>query len=173
MGGRGSSAGAGSGKSLERAEASIRNKPYETAIVFNASGKQIINKVGSEHEIKFTRADVSSMKGGVFTHNHPSGGTEAIATFSRSDIDLATRSGLKEIRAVTKYNTYSLTKISNKRSKKDFATDYGDAIRREGQRLSLDITSNKVLQQKLTSFGSNWLKNNASKYGYVYSEAKR
>lgn len=176
MGGRGSGGGKGGGggskNTLSGVEDSIRNNSYESAVVFDENGKIILNKSGSEHEVKFSKADLASMKNGTLTHNHP-GTTEAISTFSKADVDLSVRSGLKEMRAVTKDTTYSLTKVSNKRSKSNFASDYGDAIKREGQRLSLSITSNKVLQQKLTSFGSNWLKNNSSKYGYRYSETKR
>lgn len=177
MGGNGSgggkrSGGGGSKNTLSRVEDSIRNNSYESAVVFNENGKIILNKSGSEHEVKFSKADLASMKNGTLTHNHP-GTAEAISTFSKADVDLSVRSGLKEMRAVTKDTTYSLTKVSNKRARTNFASDYGNAIKREGQRLSLSITSDKVLQQKLTSFGSNWLKTNSSKYGYSYSETKR
>lgn len=178
MGGRGSGggkrsgSGGGSKNTLSAVEDSIRNNSYESAVVFDENGRIILNKSGSEHEVKFSKADLALMKNGTFTHNHP-GITEGISTFSKADVDLSVRSGLKEMRAVTKDTTYSLTKISNKRLRTNFASDYGDAIRREGQYLSLSITSNKVLQQRLTQFSSNWLKTNSSKYGYSYREIKR
>ena len=179
FGGRGSGGGKRSGggrgkkeNTLSGVEESIRNNSYESAVVFDKDGKIIMNKTGSEHEVKFSKADMASMKDGVLTHNHP-GTTSAMSTFSKADVDLATKSGLQQMRAVTKDTTYTLTKVANKRSRNNFASDYGDAIRREGQRLSLSVTSDKVLSQKLTAFGSNWLKNNSNDYGYSYAEIKK
>lgn len=176
MGGRGSGGGnrsGGGGGTLSGVEKSIRNNPYETAVVFNSSGKRIINKTGSEHEVKFSKADLASMKDGTLTHNHPNTENVLTPTFSSADIDLTTRSGLKEMRAVTADTTYSLVKVSNKRAKNKFATDYKDALRREEQRLSLSIPSSKARRPKMASFSSTWLKNNAPKYGYSYSESKK
>lgn len=171
-GARGGRAGGGGKPTLSGVEDSIRNNSYESAAVFDENGNMVLQKVGGDHEVRFSKADLAAMKNGTFTHNHTSSG-EAVSTFSAADINLATRSGLHEMRAVEGNKTYILTKTANKRARNSFSTDYADAMRREGNRLSLSITSNKVLSQKLTSFCSNWLKNNASKYGYTYRETTK
>ena len=152
-------------------EDSIRNNSFESAAVFDSSGNLLLRKTGGDHEVRFSKSEAALMKDGVFTHNH-TGTTDAVSVFSKADINLATKYGLKEMRAVTGDTTYVLTQTANRRSKNKFAEDYGDAMRREGQRLSLSITSNRVLSQKLSSFCSNWLRNNSNKYGYTYREVK-
>ena len=177
MGGRGSGGSGGTrgggraGKNtLDGVEASIRNNSYESAAIFDANGNLLLRKTGGDHEVKFSRAETALLKDSVLTHNHPE--MDALSVFSKADINMTTKHDLKEMRAVTRDTTYTLTKVENKRSKSKFAEDYEDAMRREGQRLSLSITSNKILSQRLSSFCSNWLKNNSSKYGYVYKESR-
>lgn len=171
-GGSGGARGRRAGKNtLEGVEASIRNNSYESAAIFDENGNLLLRKTGGDHEVRFSKAETALLKDSVFTHNH-TGTTDAVSVFSKADINLTTKYGLKEMRAVTSDTTYTLTKVANKRSKSKFAEDYGDAMRREGQRLSLSVTSNKALSQKLSSFCSNWLKNNSSKYGYIYKESR-
>ena len=110
------------------------------------------------------------MKDGILTHNHP-GGT----TFSPDDVHIAVKADLKEIRAVHKDGAYSLTKVANvPQSEVKFSNDYTDAINTKILSMSKNIgnrkTFNKQEQAEINKYRSNWLKNNASNYGYSYKE---
>ena len=177
MGGRGAGGAGGGGRggsskqpvtrasTLAKEETAIRGNNFETGVVVDANGKVLVRNTGTGSEVRFSKADTAVMKGNTMTHNHPEG-----STFSPADIDLATKHGLSEIRAVSTNKTFVLTKTANKRIAKSFSTDYKDAMRREANRLSLDIMSDKAFNTKMNAFRSSWLSNNASKYGYSYSE---
>lgn len=171
-GGGASGARGGGGKSavtrestLAKEETAIKNNSFETGIVVDADGKVLVRNEGYGSEVRFSKADAAAMKGNTMTHNHPLG-----STFSPADVELATKYDLSEIRAVSSSKTFSLTKVANKRVKNQFSTDYRDAMRREANRLSLDIMSDKAFNAKMNTFRSSWLGKNASKYGYSYKE---
>ncbi len=84
---------------IEKTESEIAGKKVEQAAVFSSAGKMLFKKTGKKSSITFTKEELSQMKGGILTHNHPSG-----SGFSKTDIDLATIRGLKTIRAVNKEN---------------------------------------------------------------------
>lgn len=72
----------------------ILNK-FESAALYDQAGNMIFAKKGGAHQVKFGYGELSLMKDGVLTHNHPS----ALA-LSHGDIKLAVRYDLAEIRAV-------------------------------------------------------------------------
>lgn len=150
---------------LAKEEDSIRNNSYETGIVIRADGSRALRKEGTESEVKFSKADLAIMKDATFTHNHPEG-----TTFSSADLDLVTRSGMKEMRVVHSNGYYSLTRVSNNKNKNNFSKDYSEAMRQEGNRLSLNVTTKQQFDTGINKFRSNWLKQNSGKYGYEYKE---
>ncbi len=83
-------------KSLLNAEKEIYSRKTEKAYIFSPTGEEILSKSGKKHSVAFTKDEVSTMKGGILTHNHPSRGD----SFSRSDITLCINADMKEIRAV-------------------------------------------------------------------------
>lgn len=63
------------GKDLKTVEQEISQNDYETAVCFGKNGKAIFAQVqeGTEHQVKFTKYQMSKMKGLDVTHNHPYG----------------------------------------------------------------------------------------------------
>lgn len=136
--------------------------------------------------VRFTPEQFSAMRGCVLTHNHPRG-----STFSTEDISLAVESGLKGIRATGKYHTYQLTLKRDVSEKHDFAIDFGRA--QADNKAIVDVEYQKILKEykmhrisekeyehfcdmfnkKLDSLNSDWLKENARRYGYKYSVIDR
>ena len=76
-------------------ETAIRGQDFETGACVTKDGQPILRKDGGKNSVEFTDAEVASLRGGVFTHNHPGGGS-----FSLDDVAFAGRAGLSEIRAV-------------------------------------------------------------------------
>lgn len=99
--------------SLRKAEAGIVNQKYETGVIVNNKGKEVLRKDG-----KKTSVDMSDILNThsrkereklVLTHNHPVrkyGGDGA--SFSAADIRMAHAYGLKGIRAVDKKFEYDI-----------------------------------------------------------------
>lgn len=95
----------GTMSSVRAAEKSIWYRPTEQAIGFTANGDRVLDKAGTKKQVGFTEAEVAPLRnGGVFTHNHPGGGS-----FSPNDIVMASSLNLAEIRAVNGPNeVYSM-----------------------------------------------------------------
>jgi hypothetical protein len=87
---------------IENVENEIRNQDYETAILYDKNGKQVIRKDGGKSQVGFTGKEVEMMKDGVLTHNHPGS-----MSFSYADIEMLRYGELKEIRAVGTDYSYS------------------------------------------------------------------
>ncbi len=77
-------------------ERKIIDLPYEHGIATDRTGNVLFNRAGGERGFRPTDAERASMRGGIFTHNHPTHG------HSLSDVDIynALDDGLHEIRAV-------------------------------------------------------------------------
>jgi SPP1 gp7 family putative phage head morphogenesis protein len=83
---------------LEETEARILGNKTESAHLFDGDdGSLIFSRKGTRSEVAFSREDVSKMKDGVLTHNHPRG-----TSLSFADVNMAIRADLAEIRAVGK-----------------------------------------------------------------------
>lgn len=76
---------------------------FESAIVFDKDGKQILgNTIGERSKVSFDDAQTERMKGAhALTHNHPSSGG-----LSAPDIFLGIKLGLKEVRAIAPKSIY-------------------------------------------------------------------
>jgi len=84
-------------------EDTIVHLDHEKCFVFDSSGKTVFQKEGKESSIFLTKEEAEKLRNRVFTHNHPGG-----ASFSWADIDTLWKTGLKEIRAVTKEFLYRM-----------------------------------------------------------------
>ncbi|HNB73566.1 MAG TPA: phage minor head protein [Acidobacteriota bacterium] len=88
---------------LARVERNIRDRAKEVSTIFDSNGRILFRRSGTDTAISFTKEELEALKGKVLTHNHPySGIGEDGGTFSPSDIVLAAKSGLDEIRIVTR-----------------------------------------------------------------------
>lgn len=76
-------------------ENEVRLATIEHGAAFAADGRLILRKAGEPNRVGYTDAEIESMRGSLFTHNHPNG-----ASFSFADVRLASRIGLVELRAV-------------------------------------------------------------------------
>jgi len=84
----------------------IRDQTFESCGAFDINGNFILYKNGEKDRINFTLEEMTKLKGVIFTHNHPNGGS-----FSKEDIKFACQAGIKELRVITpqlKGKTYIL-----------------------------------------------------------------
>lgn len=110
---------------------------FESALVLDKNGKQIIGTTNSERGfVEFTKEQMLEVEGAhTFTHNHPSS-----RGFSTADLKLTLAAGVKEMRAVAPLSIYGpgtwvavnnteTAGISrgNKFEINDFITEYSDA----------------------------------------------
>jgi hypothetical protein len=100
---------------IKRAEDGIRGDLFETAIVFDVHGREILRKPGQQYEISFTNSELAFMQGAILTHSHPRGWSFPAtdprrqgSSFSLADVELAASHGLLEIRAVSPAWRYSM-----------------------------------------------------------------
>ena len=76
----------------------------EMAIVLDPNGNVVFKKTSNTpNYVRFTRYEVSRMKGNIVTHNHPRG-----TSLSTDDVRLAMTGELAEMRAAGKRYRYSI-----------------------------------------------------------------
>lgn len=90
----------GAGISLEpekatKEEARIINSPIEIGYLYDENGKATQIGKSEAKKLRFTDAELASMRGRVLAHNHPSG-----VSFSIEDFAVGMVHGLKELRAI-------------------------------------------------------------------------
>lgn len=94
------------------AEDDIRgNEAFETAVVFDASGREVWRMDGEQLAVDLTDAyNRGVLKDAVLTHNHPAASGQDPAYNSLSDMDwhAAIRADMAEMRAVTPVATFSI-----------------------------------------------------------------
>ena len=182
MGGRGGSSGmqgkGGGGGNLSDIESKIRDDSVETAALIGPDGTVLFDKSdGLPGAVYFTKEEVSMMKNGILTHNHPSG-----TTFSPEDVSMAVNSGLKEIRAVHSNGVYSLTRqfdVGGTVPSKylNFSSHYEKAAN-DYMRNTVDAIYSKTgdadrCNKMVADFRRQWLKENSASYGWTYKESGR
>ena len=80
------------------------DKQQEHVAIWDKDGKLIDRQQGVATSVDFSDDVAKKMRGGVLSHNHPTG-----RTFSRGDLEVAANYGLHEMRIVTPDHTYSIT----------------------------------------------------------------
>lgn len=92
-------------QTLIEAENSIRFNSFETGMIFNTNGEKLWEKKGDRHSVDVYEPIMKRMlKGNIFTHNHPFGGS-----FSFNDFKVFLAHGLAEMRAVDSRFSYSMS----------------------------------------------------------------
>jgi hypothetical protein len=86
-------------------ESSVKDSDVENAAVFTADGHKILEKAGTNDTIYFEKGEIQAMRDAYVTHNHPTGGS-----FSTSDVEMAIKGDVAEIRAVDQKYRYILTR---------------------------------------------------------------
>lgn len=191
MGSRGQSSRKGFTKTyrntLAASESRIRNDKVETAFIIDRKGNILLKKSdGDAGKVEFDADQCALMKGAVLTHNHPSG-----SPLSTADVTLVVKHDLAAIRATSTNMDYELWKVRDVENKDDLPWEYYQAQKAVEQQL--DKIFNKAENDYITSHISKrefrsicddlnervdnarreWLKSNAGKYGYRYSETRR
>lgn len=155
------------GASLSTVEGSIKGNKSESAAVY-VGGQQVLFKDGNRNYVPFNGKEVAAMKGGVLTHNHPSGGS-----FSDADVSAMGSMKLKEIRAVSTDYTYSLSGKGNGTSPQDAKKMYNNESRRIipifRQRI---ISGNMTVDEAQKSHAHEIMLAIAPKLGYKYKRTK-
>lgn len=171
---------------LKLQEKKIYKDIAETAVVLDTKGNIVFStSSGANNYVKFTEEQLAKMQGNVLTHNHPSG-----STFSYEDVRLMTGKDLRAIRATSENITYQLEKSGNNQNKEDFIRQYSATIAEnkkitdklyydlknkynKGELLKSEFASEiELVNEKYNKLNSEWLKDNAKKYGYRYSIIK-
>ena len=88
-------------KNLYQSERIISGNKYETAIVYDETGKVIFKRKGSYSAVSFTKAQLPKLKGKIITHNHPS-----CSGLSADDIIFMQKNSLAEIRSCNMFGTH-------------------------------------------------------------------
>lgn len=97
-------------------ETKIRTQKFESMVIIGPDGKVLINKDGAQYSVNVSTKDMRTMQatpGVIFTHNHPMGWNYKKDdprhngnSFSPEDLQVATKAGVAEVRAVTPTRTY-------------------------------------------------------------------
>jgi hypothetical protein len=102
---------------IRAVEDEIRQSRWvEIAVVFDPlTGEELWRKHGTAENVGFSQLELAIMRDGLLTHNHPIGWRFPASdprhvgtSFTRSDIDLALRADVAELRAVTPVLRFSL-----------------------------------------------------------------
>ncbi|MBN3946454.1 MAG: hypothetical protein HWQ38_08150 [Nostoc sp. NMS7] len=102
-------------KFVEQVENKIKDLPNERAIALNPiTGRILVSKRGDSTSVYLSPSDLQQMQGAIVTHNHPNLGwskTDARSkglSFSSSDVEVACRANMGEIKAVSSGYRHSL-----------------------------------------------------------------
>lgn len=93
---------------VSKEEISIKGNKFESSFIFDSKGNIILSKKGLEHEVEFTSDEISKMKDGILTHNHPIN-----TPFSPDDLYFMIDANLQEMRVVTEYGIHILRRNEN------------------------------------------------------------
>lgn len=172
---------------IKAEEKKIYKDNVETAVLFDSRGNVLFRESsGASNYVKFSKEQLSRMKGATLTHNHPSS-----STFSPADVSIMTEQGLNVIRATGRLKTYQLKKLNGAELNHDFSIDYEKAMsdnkkitdkdfrkyekeRKQGKLSPLEYQEKiNALNKKWNDLNSEWLKKNSKNYGYRYSVIER
>jgi hypothetical protein len=128
----------GGGGSISEAEDKIKNNDFESAAVFNQKGEPILFKKGNSSTVMFTPEEKLKMKGGIVTHNHPSG-----QSFSVQDIAMVSALKLSKVRVVSKNHAYEF-EPPEKGLKPTWQAIYRDTEIRVNNKLFDDVKAGKI-----------------------------
>jgi hypothetical protein len=92
-----------------------KNKSFETAVLFDENGIELIRKKGGKRSVRFSTDELNQFADKILTHNHPGGWQydkgsimHVGNSFSPADVFLAVNHNLAEVRAVTPMYTFIL-----------------------------------------------------------------
>ena len=165
---------------LRKRENDIRYHGVEVATAVDKDGKTLFTASDSEVGSVDISRYKDKMKDCVFTHNHPGG-----RNFSPEDISVAVAFGSAEMRACHRGGAYSIRRMYSLDGEKpkgyrDFAWEYQEANRRYVKEVTDPIwqkgpKTNKLAERcngMVEEHKAKWLKENAGRFGWEYTEEK-
>lgn len=88
-------------KKVYPSERSFKDSKVEKSILYDDDGSVLLEKTGSERQVRFTRQELEKFRGKVFTHSHPQD-----VTLSPADLMRMQEYEIKQVRAVTSKGVY-------------------------------------------------------------------
>lgn len=183
MGGRASSSGFNAyQRNVRKAEDTIRNETVEHLLMLDEQGRiKFRASDGIADQVGLTPEMEANARDAVLTHNHP-GGT----TLSSDDIECAIYYGMKEVRATTASGlTYVLTRNYDLHQGgknpppgnfQNFPKVFSRVTRQAMDDAALKVQRGEISKSQWGKAQSDtrreWLKKNASFYGWTYKEEK-
>lgn len=161
-------------KTLRQVESEIQGLDHEVGAIVDKGGRLVAKVQGGAHSVSPPK---ELLKGNIFTHNHPSGGT-----FSPNDVRNFVIDGLYEVRAITPKGIVHRLRWGEGFRDKALAEDvshlnlYSKALDllqqqiEEGQYTPQYAKSytKRLIFDNVNSIMEQWLKDSAKKYGYDY-----
>ena len=78
-------------------ERSFKDSKIEKSVLYDDDGSVLLEKTGSERQVRFSRQELEKFRGKVFTHSHPQD-----VTLSPADLMRMQEYEIKQVRAVHK-----------------------------------------------------------------------
>lgn len=82
-------------------ERSFKDSKIEKSVLYDDDGSVLLEKTGSERQVRFSRQELEKFRGKVFTHSHPQD-----VTLSPADLMRMQEYEIKQVRAVTSKGVY-------------------------------------------------------------------
>lgn len=82
-------------------ERSFKDSKIEKSVLYDDDGSVLLEKTGSERQVRFSRQELEKFRGKVFTHSHPQD-----VTLSLADLMRMQEYEIKQVRAVTSKGVY-------------------------------------------------------------------
>jgi hypothetical protein len=163
-------------ETLHKFETAKKDLNHEEGAIVGLDGRLIHTATGGAHEVDLP---AKLIKGNIVTHNHPTAGS----AFSVGDIQEFTKSDGHEIRVFAREGRFASLRKGTGEANKAFAEAMEKELGRDGDiRLTLagDMRAMKKygrgnyglpeITQERVNIVNEWMKENAPKYGYIFTE---
>lgn len=175
-------------QAIHNAEDQIRHQNYETAVVIDKDGNEVMKKDGGQNSVGFSPMECFMLRNNTLTHNHPRS-----SMFSMEDTLCFVKNELEEIRATNREGvTYSIKRGEGYSKGKGmaFVTEYDGRYKKAINYAQNDLDSRgfreKIMSGEITQAQANkeftrvvanrmvqWTTSHASEYGVDFTVEKR
>jgi len=160
-------------ETIRRVESEIKdNTDYEIGVVIDRGGNEIYRGYGQKGNVAAPPDEL--VKNNIFTHNHPSGN----CAFSSSDIYNIVKQDGYELRAVTSDGRYVSLKRNTDVWDANIVGGFSDVsgyklfvrASRLAQIKYMGQATTSQINKEAENLVNEWLRNNATKYGCIFTE---
>ena len=164
-------------KTLHKAEMIIKDLDYEASIIVSRGGQILHIKKGEENSVSYP---VDLVRNNILTHNHTPGGYDHM--LSTNDVKNMIANNKHETRAVTRDGYF----VSLKKGSGEINPALGDELEKafsnkaklisSAQAQAIKKYGRQITAQQIYREAANivneWLRENAPKYGYIFTKGK-